>query len=564
MRSAFLTACCLVTLATSGSLAACSGEVGDPYFGTGGTGGSDDGDPLHNPDFAPAPGGIRRLLGRQYKNSIRQALGEDAAIVADPPDDPTLSELETLAAADLALPPTSIEQYERSARAVAEAVVEDGAAMAKIVTCVPAAPDDADCHRQVIATVGHQLFRRPLTTDEVEPIVAIAREAGTKYSDFDAGVEYALSTLLQSPYFLYTVEVGTPDIEHPGMFKLTGPELATRLSLFLVDSIPDATLLDAAENGGLDSPEEVREVARDLMTRPEARKALSSFYDVFFKLRDLPTTTKIPANFPEWNGDLAASLRQESLLFFEDIVWNRNADYREIFTADYTFVNATLASFYGVDEGSVQPGASFVKVTLPEEQMRSGFLGHGSYLARYAHAGDTSPTRRGVFLSSALLCEDIPPPPAGVNTQFPPFDPSKPMTKKQYLEEVHHKASDNCNSCHQLMDPLGYAMESYDGIGRYRTEDENGLPIDPSGDLATLGAFANARELGLLMHDEPGAMRCIVSHLIRQSMGHKEITSERPAIRAIQSAFEASGYKLQEAIVEIVASPAFAYVGDPK
>lgn len=563
MRSTFLVAPLLAVLAGATALSACtSGEIGNPYDSSAGD--AYEGDPLNNPDFAPAPGGIRRLLGRQYRNSIKQALGESAAIAADPPEDPTLSELETLAAADLALPPNAIDQYERSARAVAQAVIDDGSAMAALVPCVPAAPDDADCHRQVIAGAGHQLWRRPLVSNELEPIVAVARDAGSKYADFDAGVQYALMALLQSPYFLYTVELGIPDDSHPGMRKLTGPELATRLSLFLVDTTPDAELLDAAENGGLETEDQVREAARGLMKRKEARKALGSFYDVFFKLRDLPTTTKIPANFPDWSEDLGIAMRQESLLFFEDVVWNRNADYREIFTADYTFANSALADLYGLAEGTVSPGDGFVKVSLPEKQLRSGFLGHASHLTRYAHAGDTSPTRRGAFLSTALLCQDIPPPPPGVNTQFPAFDPGEPMTKKQYLEEIHHKASEGCDTCHALMDPLGYAMESYDGIGRFRTKDENGLPIDPSGELADLGSFADARALGQLMHDEPRAMKCIVSNLLRQAMGHKEIASERPAITAIQDAFEASGFKLQEALVEIVASPAFAYVGAPK
>lgn len=562
MRSCSLTACCLVTAVSAATLSACTGELGDPY-GAGGSGGFT-GAPLDNPDFAPAPGGIRRLLGRQYRNSIKLVLGDSAASAAAPPDDPTLSELETLAAADLALPPNAIDQYERSARAVAMATIEDGATMASLVPCVPAAPDDADCHRQVIADAGHRLWRRPLSADELEPMVAIAKEAGSKYTDFDMGVAYGLIALLQSPYFLYTVELGAPDVAHPGMRKLSGSELATRLSLFLVDSIPDAELLDLAEGGGLETEDQVREAARDLMKRPAARKALSSFYDVFFKLRDLPTMTKVAANFPEWNEDLANATRQESLLFFEDIVWNQNADYREIFTADSTFVNSALAGLYGLPEGTVSPGDGFVKVTLPKKQLRSGFLGHASYLARYAHAGDTSPTRRGAFLATALLCKEIPPPPPGVNTQFPPFDPSKPMTKKQYLEEIHHKASDGCASCHALMDPMGYAMESYDGIGRFRTKDENGLPVDPSGELADLGAFGDARELGQLMHDDPQSTRCIVSNLLRQAMGHKELPSERPAIAAVEDAFEGSGFKLREALVEIVASPAFAYVSAPK
>lgn len=566
MRNTFFAASLLLTLTGAGVLSACSGDIGNLPSGNGGAGGTGgDGaggvpDPIDSPQFSPAPGGIRRLLARQYRNSIKIILGDAAAQAADPPEDSTLSEFETLAAADLSAPPSAIEQYETSARAVADAVIADSGAMAKIVPCVPLAADDGDCHQQVIEGVGHQLWRRPLTAEEIAPLVAIAKDAGTEYASFNAGVRYALTTLLQSPYFLYTVEVGVVDPDHPEWKKLTGPELATRLSLFLVDTTPDAALLASAESGGLETQDDVRAAAQELMKRPEARTALTSFYDVVFKLRDLPTTTKLPEAFPEWNTDLANAMRQETLMFFEDIVWNQNTDYREIFTADYTFVDSHLASLYGVQA----PASGFAKTQLPADQLRSGFLGHAAYLSRYAHAGDTSPTRRGVFISNFLVCNEIPPPPPGVNTQFPAFDPQKPQTKKQYLEQVHAAASDNCGACHKLMDPFGFAMESFDGIGKFRTEDENGLPIDPSGEIAEFGAFADAKALGQLLHDDQRTMNCIVSNLFRQSMGHKETKGERPAILAIQKAFADANFKLQDAIVEIVASPAFAYVGDPK
>ena len=569
MRNIFLGTALITTLAGSALISACSGNIGKLPFDTGGAGGAGGegngaggtgGDPIDNPQFEPAPGGIRKLLGRQYVNSIRQVLGEAAAAKAAPPPDVTLNEFETLAAAELAVPPTAVDAYESSARDVASAVIFDAGTMAKIVPCTPSAPDDGECHKQVIEGVGHQLWRRPLTPEEVTPIVEIAKAAGVEYGNFNFGVEYALMVLLQSPYFLYNVEVGIVDPAHPGWFKLTGPELATRMSLFLVDSIPDAELLQKAESGQLETEEQIRTEARELMKRPAARAALSSFYDVVFKLRDLPTMTKIPEEFPLWNEGIANSMRQESLMFFEDLVWDQNGDYRDAYIADYTFVDATLAQLYGV---SAPNGGGFQKMSLPPEQGRSGFLGHASYLARYAHAGETSPTRRGVFLSNLLLCNEIPPPPPGVDTSFPPFDPSNPKTKKEHLDEVHTK-DDNCHSCHSLMDPFGYPMEMFDAIGKYRTVDENGLTLDPSGEVADFGTFADMQALGQIMHDDPRAMNCMVSNLFRQSLGHKETKGERPAILHIQDAFESSGFKLQEAIVEIIASPAFSYVNLPK
>lgn len=568
MRNTLFAISLAIALAGS-ALTACSGDIGKLPFetdesggsaGSTGSAGSPD-DPIEDPKFSPASGGIRRLLGRQYKNTIQLVLGDAAGKVAEPPEDVTLNEFETLAAAELAAPPNAIEQYETSAKAIVEAVIADSAAMAKIVPCVPLGQDDAECYKQVVEGVGHQLWRRPLTAEEVAPIVTIAQAAGNEYKSFNKGVAYSLLVLLQSPYFLYTVEVGVPDPEHPGWFKLTGPELATRMSLFLIDRAPDAALLEAAEKGELETEPQIRAAARELMKQQAAHDALSSFYDVVFKLRDLPTTTKLADVFPEFNAEVGRSMRQESLLFFEDLVWNQNGDYRDVFNADYAFVDDKLAPLYGV---KAPAAGAFQKMTLPKEQGRSGFLGHASYLARYSHAGDTSPTRRGVFISTSLLCTEIPPPPPNVDTTFPPFDPDKPMTKKEFLEEIHHKVGTNCGNCHNLMDAYGYAMEKYDAIGRYRTKDEHGLALDTSGEVMDFGAFANAKELGQLMHDDPRTMSCIVTNLFQQSMGHRQTKGERPAIGAIETAFEASGYKLQEAIVEIVASPAFAYVGDPK
>ncbi|MEZ4296746.1 MAG: DUF1592 domain-containing protein [Polyangiaceae bacterium] len=548
---------------------ACSGDIGKLPFDTGGAGGAGaggpggngtGGDPIDNPQFSPAPGGIRKLLARQYVNSIRVILGETAANSASPPEDSTLNEFETLAAAELALPPTAVEAYETSARDVASAVIFDPPSLQKIVPCTPTGPDDANCYKQVIEGVGHQLWRRPLTEEEVTPIIAIGVAAGTEYGNFNFGVEYALSTLLQSPYFIYTVEIGTQDPDHPDWFKLTGPELATRLSLFLNDSTPDKDLLTLAEGGGLETEDQVRTVARDLLKRPDARAALNSFYDVLFKLRDLPNTTKDPAVFPAWSSAVGQSARLETLMFLEDLVWNQNADYRTFYNANYTFVDTTMANFYGVTPPS---GSGFTKVTLPAEQKRTGLFGHAGYLARYSHAAQTSITRRGAFIANMILCSEIPPPPPGVNTTLPDFDPSKPMTKKETLIQVHY-SDDQCKGCHSKMDPYAFPLEVYDGSGKYRTKDENGLSLDPTGEVADFGAFASVSEMGQLMHDDPRAMNCIVSNLFKQSMGHKEIKGERPAILSIQNAFEASGFKLQEAMVEIVASPAFSYVNLPK
>jgi hypothetical protein len=312
------------------------------------------------------------------------------------------------------------------------------------------------------------------------------------------------------------------------------------------------------QNGELDSEDEIRALAEEMVKQPAARDALASFYAENWRLRELPDAAKNAQTFPDYSEELAASMREETLRLIEDVIWTRNADMHDLFTADYTFVDALLAKHYKI---AAPAGGGFAKVTLPAEQTRSGMLGHSSILARFAHPTSTSPTKRGLFIQTALLCATIKPPPPGVVTDLPPDDPSVPKTMKQKL--LDHQTDPGCASCHASMDPVGFALEMYDGTGAYRTND-NGLPLDTAADVGNLGTFDNAKELGQILATDPRTGRCLVINLLRQSMGHVEIEGETRSINDLDAAFGASGYKVQKLLVELTVSPAFRYVGDPK
>jgi hypothetical protein len=351
--------------------------------------------------------------------------------------------------------------------------------------------------------------------------------------------------------------VGEPDPANPPYRRLNGYEIASRMSYFLLDTTPDAALLDKAESGALATPEGVRAAAAELVAKPQARAALANFFSELYRLRDLESLEKDTALFPKYTPTLQQAMKQETLELVNDIVWVRNVDARELFTADYAFVNAELAGLYGV----AAPPAGFKKTTLPAEHKRAGILGSAAFLARFAHPGQTSPTRRGAFIQTSLLCYDVPPPPPGVNTEFPMDDPSQPKTAKQKLE--NHMKDDNCRSCHALTDPLGFALENYDPIGGYRVADK-GLPIDPTGTVEGIGSFASARDIGTILSQDARATSCIIRNLFRNSMGHLETKGELPAVRDLEEVFETSGYRVQNILVELVASPAFQLVGEPK
>ncbi|MEP7122640.1 MAG: DUF1592 domain-containing protein [Byssovorax sp.] len=504
----------------------------------------------------PAPAGARRLIGRQYLGSIRTLLGAAAAQAATPPGDPQLNGFETIGATDLATPASSVETYETSALAIASAVVSDPAVVTTLLPCVPSGPADSPCLRAFVTQFGRLAWRRALTDTEITRVTGTGVAAAKAYNSFEAGLGTTISCLLQSPYFLYIIEIGAPDKVDPTVQRLTPLELATRMSFFLLNSTPDAKLLDDAEKGALDTEAGIRATAAAMLKRPEAQTTLSAFYSEVYHLRELTTATKDPVLFPQFTPALKASMQEETLRLISDVVWTRDADAREILSADYTFVDADLAALYGT---SAPPGGGFGKVTLPAEQKRAGLLGQASFLARGAHDKETSPTRRGNFVREAILCDPIPPPPPTVNPVLP--DDGTPKTVKQKL--LQHMNDPSCANCHGLMDPIGFALENFDPIGQYRTTDL-GFAIDTTAQTDDLGAFASAPELAVLLTKDQRTSDCMVEKLYRQSMGHLETKGEQPAVDDLRKAFAAKGHSIQSLLVELSVSPAFRLVGAPK
>lgn len=522
--------------------AACTGIIG---------GESEPGEDAVSRQTTPAPGGLRRLTSSQYVESVRSLLGDEAAAAAAPPDDAELHGFDVIAAAQLALPASAVEQYESSARAVAKAAVAAGAKP----TCAPTVPDDAPCLRQFVEAFGLYAWRRPLTATEIDIVTNSAHASATHpdVSSFDAGVEAAIATFLQSPHFLYIVELGEGDGERR---TLTSFELVTRMSFFLLGRTPDAEALRFAKTEDLGDDETVRALARLMVTEEEAKVALTRFFAARYRLRDLDGISKNAETYPSFDAALGASMREETLRLVADVMVERDADARELFTADYTFVDARLAELYGMEA----PASGFERRSLVDEQERGGILGHASWLTRLSHPQTTSPTRRGLFVRTAFLCDEIPPPPPGVETKLPEAAPEA-KTKREQLER--HQEDPSCASCHRLIDDIGLALERYDAIGAFR-ETDGGEPIDTESEMDDLGSFASARELGEILAADPRAMQCLVRQLFRGSMGHIETAGESVAIEALTEAFEASGRRVSDLLVEIAASPAFRMVGPPK
>lgn len=496
---------------------------------------------------------MRRLLDRQYTNAVASLLGPDAAAFAKAPNDIAAQGFDAIGASTLSPSDSALQQYEKSARLVADRVLADVAKLPALVGCVPSSPADAACYETFVKKFGRRAFRRTLTPDEVTRYVNVATKIASRYKSANAGIAFVIATFLQSPNFLYQVEIGEVDPAEPSRKRLTSTEMATRLAFFLTDGPPDDALLDTAEAGKLTTREEIRAAALQLVEREEAKRALDGFYDERFKLRELATISKDSATYPQWKPELAAAMRQEALLLLRDVVWTQNADYRDIFTAPYAFVNRDLGLLYGTT--SVGSSSVFEKRDLPAN--RRGVFGQGAFLAVEAHNASTSPTRRGRFVSERMLCTPVPPPPPNVDTTLPPAEPSMPMTMRQRLAK--HNENPSCASCHVRMDGIGLALENFDSIGQFRTTDQN-LPLDVSGEIFEVGQFQGLAGLNALIVQQEDLNRCWVRSLYRHATGHIEAEADEDALLDVDVKFIDSKYRLKQLLVEIAASDAFRYV----
>jgi hypothetical protein len=534
---------------SSGDSSASAGEGGDADSG----GDADGGGSMA--EFEPGSPVLPRLTEAQYRNSIDDLLGPGLPTPALEPDtNPYL--FFNIGAASTTLSEVGAQRYEEAADVISRAVFDDPARRESLVGCAPEAPGDA-CVAGFLASFGRRAYRRPLTEEELGRWLMIASEL----ADGDAwrGLQLAVAGLLQSPHFLYRVELGEPDADDPDLRRFNGYEMASRLSFLLWNTTPDAPLLEAAERGDLLTDAGLLAEARRLLDDPRARPAIQGFFSQFLDLGRLSDIHRDPALFPLFTPTLPRSARTEIDLLVEDLIYRQGGDIRGLFSSRRTFVNSELAALYGVDA----PGATaitFVPVELPADGPRAGMLTQAAFLMMNAHETETSPTRRGKYIRERVLCMTVPPPPDDVSTVIPE-DGGEAKTLREKLEQ--HRADPTCAGCHAFIDPPGYLFEAFDEIGAFRTENRAGYTLDVSGDLDGV-PLASARELATMLVDDVRVGRCMITQLHRHSSGRLEATTEVPALRALESEFESSGYRFRELLLAFVTSDLFRTVAAPE
>ncbi len=497
------------------------------------------------PAFVPAPLRPRLLLSGQYQNAIADLLGTEAAAAVTPPRDVQVNGLTAIGATQLAISSVALDAYEANAYLAAQAALL--ARRSALITCVPASTADAVCMRTLAQRFVTRAFRRPATEVELTRWTQVGVTVATAFDVFDRGVEFMLAGLLQSPAFLYLDEVGARDAAEPALRHLTAWELASRISFFLTNSPPDDELLAAAANGALATDAGVRAQAQRLLHQPKAREAMTKLFDELLELTQLDHLAKDSQTFPGFRSALGASMREETRRSLLDLGFDQPTDFRQLFTRRTTFVDAPLAQHYGLPAVT-----GWTTVQLPAE--RAGIFTQASFLSLQAHPSANSPTYRGRFIRERLLCQTIPAPPPEVSTTLPAAPPNTHRTLRQKVE-LHMQAA-SCRGCHAMMDPVGFAFEGFDAIGRRQTLDD-GLPIDSSGSLDDRGAFTDAPGLMNALHDDPRVMSCLTRVIFRQGVGHVDLRTEARPLRAAEEAFIASGYRYQSLLEELVASEAF-------
>jgi len=499
----------------------------------------------------PEPGpATRRLLTRvQYDNTLFDLLGDESHQGQTFPPEHRVENFENNAETHQANP-LLVERYWAAARDVSARAVSTR--LDAIAPCADA--DTAPCVASFLTNFGKRAFRRPILPEELAAYQKLFEKAEPTLG-YQTAIGLVLEAMLQSPQFLYRVEASVAPTPETGAIALGGYELASRLSYFLWDSMPDEELFQAVDAHTLSTPEEVEAQARRMLASPKARGMVADFYRQWLDLDRFDGLARDDASLDLGSPQALADAWKQSLLSYVDFVfWDSSGTLAELFSSDLVFVDPTLAGIYGL----TAPEQGFVGVAQPGQ--RAGLLTQPALMTLLSHADQSSPIQRGVFVRSQILCDPPDPPPPTVDNTPPDPDPS--LTTRERFKV--HTASVACATCHQLIDPLGFGFENYDHFGRFRSQ-ENQIDIDASGaivdspDPSIDGPFSTPFELAERLGSSETVRDCLATHWYRFAMGRIETEADLCSIDQARTKFAASGGDLRELLIALTSTDAFLY-----
>jgi hypothetical protein len=419
-----------------------------------------------------------------------------------------------------------------------------------LLVCTPSQPSAEDaCAKQILSTFLRRAYRRPVTDSELQVPLKFYRDARIA-GGFEAGIEMALRAILVNPNFLFRVEADPAGVAPKTAYRVTDLELASRLSFFLWSSIPDEELLDIASRGKLKEPAVLEKQVRRMLADRRSEALVTNFADQWLYLRNLESAHPDPRLFPDFDENLRQALRRETELFFESIL-REDRNVLDLLRAKYTFLNERLAKHYGIPNVY---GSHFRRVDLGDGATRGGLLSQGSILTVTSYATRTSPVIRGKWILTNILGTPPSPPPPLV-PQLKEKTGGKGMTMRERVAE--HRANPACAGCHNLMDPVGFALEKFDAVGRSRSLDD-GVPVDATGSLPDGSSFDGASGLQQALLSRPDLfVSTLAEKLLTYGSGRGLEYYDAPAIRAIVRDAGRNDYRFSSLILGIVKSTPF-------
>jgi hypothetical protein len=499
---------------------------------------------------------IRRLTRFEYNNTVRDLLG-DTSNPADalPPEEEVAgfnNQAAALTSSDLL-----IEQYMKAAEGVGARAVLDMNAL--LPDCDPGLEGNDTCALSFIRDFGARAFRRPLSDAEVARLKGVFDWAvnDADLGRFEDGIQIVIEATLQSPSFLYRPELGGEALIEGDVVSFTSWEMATKLSYMLWNTMPDAELFAAAEADELVSKEQIAAQATRMLDDDKARYLIRNFHTQWLLLTHLDSVTKDTNVYPDFSDSLRPLWTEEIQTFVEHVILEDDGTLQTLLTANYSFMNEELASFYGDDVLDSVAGPEFRQVQLDRER-RAGLLTSAGLMATHANANQSSPVFRGKFVREQLMCNTLPPPPNDLVIEPPELDPSK--TTKEQFEEIG--ANPSCAGCHTLMNPIGFIFEHYDGVGQWRDQ-QNGIPIDAIGEVVQTddidGEYDGALEFAAALAGSTQVQECVSSQWFRFAYNRTVTEEDSCSVDQLNDVFRSSNFSIRSLLVALTQTNAFLY-----